>query len=176
MQGSHEALTLHVLLRRKPIFAPLTEEDFAALSEVLERRQLAPDEVLFQEGAQGDSMFIVGEGTLDVSVSADIIGQLHVGDVTGEGACIDPAPRSAMVRAHGKATVYELTQAGLRQVLLLSPGTAAALVGGVIAQISARLRDTQQRIDEAMLQHQGLAISGVLPRAEPGRAEVPPAP
>lgn len=176
MHGN-DILALHVLLRRKPLFQHLSDEDFNALPAILERRALASGEVLFEEGDPGDSLYIVGEGVLSVRIGKDLIGQLRAGDVSGEGACIDPAPRSATLRAEGKATVFALSQEGLRGLLQRAPGTATALIGGIIAQTNARLRDTQQRIDEALHHPAGMeAISAVLPRVDTKSAGATPTP
>lgn len=181
MQQPMELLALQVLLRRTPIFQSFKEPDFAALSPVIKRHVLGPGEVLFAEGDVGASMFIVGQGTLEVLVGQEVVGKLEAGAVTGEAACIDPAPRSAMVRTTARATVFELTQGDLRALQELSPGVATILVGGIIAQISARLRDTQRRIDEALGGPTVVTISGVMPRAvltgsQPGKEPLRPAP
>lgn len=159
-----DLLAIQVLLRRTPVFQSFKDADFSALAAVLKRRALNPGDVLFSEGELGDSLFIVGEGALSVVVGAETVGQLQAGAVTGEAACIDPAPRSAAVRAETRATVFELSQSNLRVLQEQSPGVATALVGGIIAQISARLRDTQRRIDNALGGPTAVTISGVLPR------------
>lgn len=165
MHMSQDFLALQILLRRTPIFQSFSEADFGALGQVLKRRALAPGETLFLEGDPGASMFIVGDGALAVVVGNEEVGRLQAGAVTGEAACVDPAPRSATVRAESKATVFELTQADLQALQQQSPGVSTALVGGIIAQISARLRDTQRRIDQALGGPTAVTISGVLPRA-----------
>lgn len=175
----HAALTLSVLLRRTPIFGALTDEGFQTLADVLVRRRLAPGDIVFSEGDPGDSLFIVGEGRLGVAMGRlarpSPLGELRPGDVTGEMSCIDPAPRSATVTALCDATVFELTQAGLRRLQGTAPAVCALIVGGIVTQLTARLRDTHERIEQALLRLAG-PISGILPRAGANDRPSGPAP
>ena len=56
------------ILRRTAIFRSLDETDFEALVMCLRVREIQADEVLFREGEPGQSMMIVGEGTLVATV------------------------------------------------------------------------------------------------------------
>jgi len=51
--------------------------------------RLAPDEVLFQAGERGDSMYVVLEGALEILVDNRVVGRSTRGDIIGETALID---------------------------------------------------------------------------------------
>lgn len=51
--------------------------------------------VIFREGEPGDCMFFVLEGTVSVQMGGADIGSVESGEVFGEMALIDHAPRSA---------------------------------------------------------------------------------
>jgi CRP-like cAMP-binding protein len=54
-----------------------------------------PGYVVFREGDAGDSMYVVLEGELEISVKDKVIDTTGVGGIVGEMALVDHAPRSA---------------------------------------------------------------------------------
>lgn len=60
---------------------------------------LAPGEVLFSEGDQGDCMFVLLEGSVEITVGGRAVEQSERGAVLGEMALIDRSPRVATVTA-----------------------------------------------------------------------------
>jgi len=88
------------ILETVPLFARLSAEELADLSTRLRRRRYARGETLFLEGDPGTSLCIVETGRLKLSLTSvegrEIILQLFgPGDVFGELALLDGAPRSA---------------------------------------------------------------------------------
>ncbi|HZP27862.1 MAG TPA: cyclic nucleotide-binding domain-containing protein [Acidimicrobiia bacterium] len=61
--------------------------------------ELQPGDVLFHEGADGDVMFAVVEGEIELSRHRRVIDRVGPGGIVGELALIDPAPRSATATA-----------------------------------------------------------------------------
>jgi CRP/FNR family transcriptional regulator, cyclic AMP receptor protein len=61
--------------------------------------ELAPGEVLFQQGDKGDCMFVVLGGSVEVWVSGTCVERSSRGTILGEMALIDASPRGATVRA-----------------------------------------------------------------------------
>lgn len=68
-------------------------------------RQLAAGEVLFEEGAPGDVMYVVLEGQIEVIVRGAVVDSARAGDIVGELALIDSQARSATARAATEARV-----------------------------------------------------------------------
>lgn len=144
------ALALGVLLGRRPLFSSLSEEDFAELSAVLRRLRLRKGELIFRKGEPGRSMIIVGAGQLAVRVEEAEVGHLGPGEVIGEMSCIDPAPRSATVVAETDAHIFELDQAILHALRERAPQVVVAIVGGIITQLTARLRGTNHKLERTL--------------------------
>lgn len=126
---------------------------FQALVPHLPPRRLRAGEVLFQEGDPGDAMAIVSGGRLALEVAVkgappEVLGVLGEGDVVGEMTCLDPAPRSATVRALEDAEVRLLDRGMLTMLRERSPATWVAVVRAVIAQVGDRVRDADRRVEE----------------------------
>ena len=56
-------------------------------------------QTIFKEGDQGDFMYVLLEGTVEVIVHDKVVGAFDPVEVFGEMAIIDPRPRSATVLA-----------------------------------------------------------------------------
>src|SRR5215469_4627997 len=55
-------------LAKISLFAPLDDDERAVLTQAMVDRQVKPGEVLFLAGEPGDSMFIVVEGGIELSI------------------------------------------------------------------------------------------------------------
>ncbi len=66
-------------------------------------------QVIFEEGANGDWIYVVEEGEVEISKKMDgrkiVIERLNTGDIFGEMAYIDKTPRSATATAVGTTEV-----------------------------------------------------------------------
>ncbi len=91
------------LLRRVPLFAELSEEDFSWVAEGGAPVELAAGDLLVGEGEPGDALFVIVSGELEVvkrSRTTDVpIAVLVPGEVVGEMAIFEAQPRMASVRA-----------------------------------------------------------------------------
>ena len=74
----------------------------------LERRHYKSGEVIFAQGETGTEAFIVESGRVEVSYGARnaevVLALIQPGDLVGEMALLDSAPRMATARARGKTT------------------------------------------------------------------------
>jgi len=61
--------------------------------------QLAPGDFLFQEGEEGDKMYVLLEGDVDIFLGDFVLETATPGALLGEMALIDDSPRTANVVA-----------------------------------------------------------------------------
>lgn len=153
------------VLRRVPFLASLSDKKIDALSAALSSRSVRAGEILFRQGDQGDAMIIVGKGRLSVRVAQKPgapeteVAAIYPGEVVGEMACVDPAPRSASVVASKAAFIFEVQRKMLQAIQSKAPAVAVAIVGGVITYLTRRIRETNERI-ERELRARGLFNGG----------------
>ena len=152
-------------LRKVALFARFDEEQIAALEEVMVRRSLRSGDTVFEQGAEGDTLIVLLDGMLRVEVTgedgaATAVARIHTGEVVGEMAVLDPAPRSASVIAATDCEVLELSRGGLLQLRRLAPSVSAGIVGGIIADVTRRLRDVNLRIDKELDPDKGKVQAG----------------
>ncbi len=102
-------------------------------------------EVIISEGDEGDCMFVVQAGTVEVVRMVDgaerRIGMLHGGDFFGEMALFDKTVRSATVRASGEARVLTIDKRTLLKRISENPLLAVNL----LRSLSAKLRAANER-------------------------------
>jgi CRP/FNR family cyclic AMP-dependent transcriptional regulator len=129
-------------LRSVKLFALLDEGEVAALHATLRERAIGAGTHLFHEGEQGDSLFIVQSGSIEIYAN-DFEGQklvlttLSRGDIFGETAVFDPGPRSASAETTEESVVWEFPRTALLEFLRSKPEASIHL----LAMISRRLRE-----------------------------------
>jgi signal-transduction protein with cAMP-binding, CBS, and nucleotidyltransferase domain len=138
-------------LRQVPAFAGLSDADVNVLLGCFRWRQLRDGDVLFRQGDYGDSLLVIAAGELAVRVKrgdaeVDIV-RIKTGELVGEMACIDPAPRSATLVSCGYTTVAELSRDALHAMRAGAPHLSSLVVGAVIREVTRRLREIESRID-----------------------------
>jgi CRP-like cAMP-binding protein len=158
-------------LRQAPILAKLKDAHFEGLLGVMKEHRMQPGEVLFREGASGDSMAVIAEGVFRVMLAVPGGGETEVrqltqGDVVGEMACVDPAPRSATVAALTPATVFLLNRAMMQALRAKGPAVVRAMLDGVIGQVTERIRSTNQTLERRM-SHLGAPTQPIRPIRDP---------
>ncbi len=106
-------MALKQLLKEVMLFAGLSDEELDDLVKLCQAKSLARGEILAEQGAPGNELFIVAEGFVEVSIaseqdSARVVVNLGKGQIIGEMALIDRGPRSATVRAISDPTVVQV--------------------------------------------------------------------
>ena len=80
---------------RVPRRRGVVEDPLRMLRGAVDSFRLSPGEFLFREGDQGDCMYVVLEGSLDIMISDAVVETVGEGGIFGEMALIDDSPRAA---------------------------------------------------------------------------------
>ncbi len=106
---------------------------------------------LLSAGEVGEEAFFVAEGRLLVTIlipgaGREALGFAGPGEIVGEMALVDDAPRSADVTAHGgPALVYALSRRVFRSLLDSGHPAGASLLGGIAAALCRRLDEALRK-------------------------------
>lgn len=136
-------------LRSIPFFAGL---DGAALERVasgMRARRFKRAEVIFHLGDPGDALFIIVSGEVKISLPSEggeeaILVRLQPGDVFGELALLDGAPRSATATALTPAETVVLPRDRFRELIATEPAVRDAL----LASLAGELRRLTTHVEE----------------------------
>lgn len=121
-------------------FIELPEGFFAAMAQKVHHRMLSEDEVLFNKGDEGNSLFIINAGrvkivTQDSQNNEVILNQVGAGEIIGEMALLDYEPRSAGVVALEETSVMELSREDFMEILSGQPELGLSIIRGLISRL-----------------------------------------
>jgi small-conductance mechanosensitive channel/CRP-like cAMP-binding protein len=121
-EGHEEA---QEILRGEPLFECLTDAQLGNLVKESHLNHFGRGERVIDEGAEGDSMFILLRGIAHVSVSKNgtriQVATLNSGDCFGEMSLLTGEKRSATVSADGDCYVMEIHKPVMAEVISQSP-------------------------------------------------------
>lgn len=150
------------------LFAALSESDLEFLASHMLVHDVRRKEVLVSMGDQGDSMFILAEGMLDVCIldqegNEIRVAELAPGTFFGEKSLLTGDPRSATVMAATEAVVCEITRDTMSNLLeqnikvaeLLSRAVAARELENSDAMARASDRDQAENLEQETNQFLG---------------------
>jgi CRP/FNR family cyclic AMP-dependent transcriptional regulator len=114
------------------------------------KRSFAPKHTLIHEGDDPQSIYLILEGSVSIMLEDDngreiVLAYLNPGDFFGE-MCLFPEQktRTAIVRTRSPTLVAEVGYQAFRQFVREHPDIMFEVAG----QLSARLRDTSQRLGD----------------------------
>jgi CRP/FNR family cyclic AMP-dependent transcriptional regulator len=174
-------LSLLPRLRTVPLFAGLSDAELEALLARMRRRTYRPGVTLFVYGDEGDRLYIILSGTVQVQRETGAGHTVHLGmrgpgDHFGEMALLDEdGQRMADAVTASPCELLTLDRAGFREYLRSSPGFAQAIISLLARRLreaadqmeSRRELDVTGRLAEALLQlreTEGEATSGTAVR------------
>ncbi len=137
-------VTRQELLAHIPLFESLTPQDIDALSNRLEEITYAEGQVIFKQGEEGSSLFIIDDGAVEISYGEGrgrvALASLFNGQYFGELSLFDGAPRSATATAAKPSRLIRLDREDLVDFVNKNPSAALR----IIAEMSDRLRQTNE--------------------------------
>src|SRR5882672_3692544 len=120
------------ILKRSALCHGLNPGEIQAIAAVVRSKQVAAGEVVCKQGDPGNTMFLVAQGRVQVSIEQPrkpprVVEYLGRGDHFGEMAVMSNGLRSATVTAVMDSQVLELARESLMEMLVSIPGFAANL-------------------------------------------------
>jgi CRP-like cAMP-binding protein len=138
------------VLRSSPLFDMLSPPELEILAELSRPRRFATGEVVFHEGDQGDSLFVLARGTVEVVSRRDgkesVFAVLEAPEAFGEMSLIDREVRSATVRAKGDCVALQLSAENFTAFRKRSRDGFTLFLVNVARILSSRLRETNHKI------------------------------
>jgi len=139
---------LNQLLAKVELFAELNADELSAVASVASTRTVAKDTVIFHGGDVADAVYVIASGKVKVvTTSTDgkefILTVLGAGQVFGEMALVEEAPRSASVVTLTAAELLAIKREDFHHLLNTSPGISRSL----LAILSRRLRRANSKME-----------------------------
>lgn len=142
--GSEETIAL---LRRVPVFSTLSGDELAQVAQVAMPRRFEAGAVVFKEGDEGSTCYIVRAGRARAirehpDGRSITLAHFEAGEIFGEMAMLDGERRSATVEATEPTEALAILSGDMHRLLREYPDISVKL----IAALGQRLRDTNERL------------------------------
>ena len=161
-------------LKKTNWFDELPEDMLTALARKVSQRTLSKDEVLFNKGDVGDSLFVIFEGqvkvvTHDQDGNEIALNKVDAGEIVGEMSLLDHGPRSAGIVALEKTSALELKREDFMEILKGHPDLALS----IIRNLSSRLRQNTTYIEKIADMSRRVARGdySVINESQPGQTD-----
>ena len=151
------------LLARVPVFETFARADLARVAEVAVQRTFPPHHVIFREGDESDTCYVMSVGhARAVREHPDgrtiTLAQFGPGDIFGELAMFDDERRSATVDTLDDVRAIAILGADMRRLMREHPDLASK----VIISLGRRLRQANERLARQSFQTVQSRVAGVL--------------
>ena len=165
------------LLRRVPVFSTLSFEELQRVALVAMPRRFEAGEVVFKEGDEGSTCYIVRSGRARAirehpDGRSITLAHFETGDIFGEMAMLDGERRSATVETTEGTEAIAILSADMHRLLREYPDISVKL----IAALGQRLRDTNERLARQSFQtvqsRVAAALSQLVAAAREGEGDV----
>jgi putative ABC transport system ATP-binding protein len=103
-----DALRICEFLKGVDTFKSLTPAELTNIAEKVTRRHYEPGEIVIREGDEGDELFLISEGEVEVEREGHEVARLGPAEFFGELALISGEPRNATVVATTPLNTYVL--------------------------------------------------------------------
>ena len=152
----HAAEAIAEVLNTVPLFKGLDQASRTDLAKASTMSELGDGEVLFDEGEIADELTFVMSGSVRLTcVSSDnidiVVGYVQAGDILGEMAVLDPAPRSASARAAESTTVLHLPASAFTKFIDQGHPVAKVMLVAIRQMMTHRIRVLNERIGALFL-------------------------
>jgi CRP-like cAMP-binding protein len=125
-----------LFLKGIDLFAELPGEELAQIALITEEEQKPAGAEIIREGEVGESIYIVVDGRVQVAKGGRPVAELAEREVFGEMALLDPAPRSASVKALTEVTLLTIRREDFADIM----AERHEIARGVIQVLTRRLR------------------------------------
>ncbi|MDB4988906.1 MAG: serine/threonine phosphatase PrpC, regulation of stationary phase [Myxococcaceae bacterium] len=136
-------------LRVATLFRFLNYQELVKVANLTDVRSFVADEPIFQEGTEGDELFVVLSGRVRVQKGGNAIVELGPGEHFGEMALIDRGPRSASVSAMEATRVLAMKRRDFLGIVKHERDLGVKLLWQFLGVLTERLRNTSRELGEA---------------------------
>ncbi len=131
------------------LFTGLSSFDREVVEEHMYETYLGVGEVLFTEGDEGDFLCYVVQGSLQIikknQAGKDVeLAVLKQGQLIGEMAMIEHAPRFATVKALSETVLMVLTRKGFELLLAQHPDIGVVILRSLAKMMSIKIRELSE--------------------------------
>jgi len=137
------------LLRTLPIFAGLGDGELRKIARLFTQKLYRPGERVFNRGDAGSEAYIVMRGQVDISLNEESkpIATVGSGQIFGELAFLDGAPRTAMAIAAQASILLVVQRIAFSDLVQREPHLGMVVMRNIAMDLSNKLRKANAAIN-----------------------------
>jgi CRP/FNR family cyclic AMP-dependent transcriptional regulator len=149
-------MNLEECLRRQPALAELPHEDFRALVNACEEKEVPDGHAFIHQGERADAVYFILSGEVEISVNAPeeadfvLFRTMGSGEILGLVALVDGRPRSATCKARGKVRVASLLLDGAKLLMNSRAPISCAFQTALATQLARDARKLNEALVRAV--------------------------
>ena len=114
------------IIKNVSLFSSLSDDEKSELSSQIVQRSFCEGDTLIKMDEDGDSMFVLSEGLLDIRIGPDgssskKVGDIYPGNFFGEMSLLTGEKRSATITAVKDSIVYEIKKEHVKELFRKNP-------------------------------------------------------
>jgi CRP/FNR family transcriptional regulator, cyclic AMP receptor protein len=159
MSTPHPPQMTLAAIRSVPLFASLHDESARELRELLRTRYVEAGTLVFRAGDEGDAMYLIESGRVQVSVTGEgrktvVLADLAQGDFFGEMAIIDGQRRSADATVSETARLAMLSREDFLSFIRNNPSVAIDMLSAIFSRLRRMDQMLQERVSRNVNEEQ----------------------
>ena len=134
------------ILKKIPVFHGLADEEYQRVMSMCTSTIAKEGQQLFHQGDDGDSLYILLSGEIDVNVKD--VGTVHVmqsGEILGEIGLVKKVPRTASAVARTNCVLLQLFSETLHIVVKKHPRIGYVIMKNVARILADRLSESNKK-------------------------------
>lgn len=144
-----------ILLRNVSFFSKLTEDELNLINNIVKTKTYKENSIIFREKDISGELFIIDKGVVKIykesASGRKTLASFKNGDVFGELSLFDDLPRSATAVASVESVLLTIKNDDLNKIMNLNMELRHKILKNAIHEISLRLRETNERIQDNIL-------------------------
>ncbi len=139
-------------LKKVPLFESLSDEELEAVGQVVKLKSFPKNTILFSEGDESDSFYVICEGRVNVGINDEegkeiILSRLGPNEYFGEMALMDGEPRSAFVMTKDACRMMIISKSDFKKIL----SSKHEVMLNLLKELQRRLREANKKIESLAL-------------------------
>jgi len=130
-----------LFLKNVDLFKTIPGEELSYIAQITDEITFGTNDVIFKEGDQGDSMYLIVTGHVRIHSGEHVIAELGSEQCFGEMSILDAEPRSASVTVLNDLTLLRLQREDFAEIL----AEKSEIAQGIIKVLTHRLREANRR-------------------------------
>lgn len=143
-----DAEAILAILKRTDLFSSLDDEEFRRLAGRTRVKVYGAGEVVVRQDEEGDSLFIVKRGSVNVRIDGALVGSLGAGEIFGEMSLLTGERRKATVVADGEVRMVEISKGDIEPLIKADPKLLDGL-SAILAEREGRNIEHRKAMDSS---------------------------